>query len=169
MVESPLKENRDLRARKGSDRIQINNLLAAVCVAALALLLASTEGEPIIWSVAQLSLAIPILVLSSLTYSKTVYRDSQKEYETWDKFGWLSHSLGYLLLLNAITIYLYSMGTQFIAWLFIFTVVGLYIIYSVVDIYLEKERLFEKGSKLIFYLAVLFLGSIAPISFNWIN
>lgn len=67
---------------KGSDRILINSILAAVSIAALAVMLDSKEHKLNAWSIAQLAMSIPFLITSSLAYAKTCYRHDD-EYYTW--------------------------------------------------------------------------------------
>ena len=94
------------RSKKGSDRIQINNILCAVCVAALSLLLGLSRDKLSEWTIGQLAVAIPLLVTSSLCYAKVGYR-STDEAATWDTLGWLGHSVGYAAVLNATGTMLY--------------------------------------------------------------
>ena len=67
---------------KGSDRILINSILAAVSIAALAVMLDSKEHKLNAWSIAQLAMSIPFLITSPLAYAKTCYRHDD-EYYTW--------------------------------------------------------------------------------------
>src|SRR2546427_12711804 len=90
----------DYRSKKGSDRIQINNILCAVCVAALSVLLGLSRDKLSSWAIGQLALAIPLLVTSSLAYAKVGYRHSD-ESRRWDTLVWLGHSLGYAAVLIA--------------------------------------------------------------------
>lgn len=159
-------EQQPLPRNKGSDRIQINNLLAAVCVAALALLLTSTQFKPSQWSVVQFALAIPVLVSSSLAYAKTTYRDVS-EYRLWDFFGWCCHSLGYIMLLNAMVIFLNQASDPLVAWIFLGVIVLVYVLYSTIDVAAKRSRLLEKSLKLGFYLFLIGLGSVLPLVCGW--
>lgn len=147
---------------KGSDRIQINNILSAVCIGALSILLGLSSDELSGWTVGQLALAVPCLVTSSLAYAKICYRPSD-EYRVWDRLGWVTHSLGYIMILNAVGIMLYRRSFPAIAWGFITVATSLFVVYSVLDIAARKQRLGEKGLKLGLYLLSFLLGSILPI------
>lgn len=147
---------------KGSDRIQINNILSAVCVGVLSILLGLSTSALSGWEVSQLALAIPFLVTSSLAYAKLCYRPSN-EYRIWDKLGWITHSLGYIMILNAIAIMLYRSNFPVIAWGFIAITGLLFTVYSVLDIIANKKRFREKGLKLGFYLLYILFGAIVPI------
>jgi len=145
---------------KGTNRIQVNNILSAVCIGVLSFLLFSNiRINP--WVVGQLSIAVPLLITSSLAYAKVCYRHQEAKY--WDMFGWLTHSVGYVMILNSITIYIYEQSESRVAWLFVIMVVILFIFYSFLDIILKRKRLVEKVLKLLFYLLLLLAGSIMPI------
>ena len=158
------KEN--LRAR-GSDRIQVNNLLSAICIGALFFLLSTSNQRINEWTTIQLSVAIPLLITSSLAYAKTCYRDFQ-EFRKWDILGWLTHSIGYLFILNAIFVLLYQSKYLFSAWLFIGSVLLLFVVYSVTDVLAKKSRWNEKLLKLILYFSIIFFGSILPMLSGWV-
>ena len=147
---------------KGSDRIQINNILSAVCVGVLSILLALSGSQLSAWTIGQLAFAIPCLVTSSLAYAKICYRPSD-EYRAWDRLGWVTHSVGYIMILNAMGIMLYRSDYPAISWGFIALTIILFVAYSTLDVIARKSRLKEKGLKLGFYLLSLFLGSVLPL------
>jgi small-conductance mechanosensitive channel len=157
----------DYRSKKGSDRIQINNILCAVCVAALSVLLGLSRSKLSSWTIGQLAIAIPLLVTSSLCYAKVGYRSSD-EARRWDTFGWLTHSLGYAAVLNATGTMLYRSGFVRVTWVFVGVVLSLFLIYSLVDVHAKRHRLNEKVLKLLFYLALLFVGLVLPILAGWV-
>jgi len=146
---------------RGSDRIQINNLLTAVSITVLAVLLSISKPGLSGWIIIQLAITIPCLVTSSLAYAKMCYRGTD-EYHIWDNLGWVTHSLGYIMILNAITILLHQ-NYPMIAWILIGVTVLLFFIYSGLDIVAKRRRLKEKGLKLGFYLLLIFLGAVLPI------
>jgi len=160
-------EEKELRSKKGSDRIQINNILCAVCVAALSVLLGVSIGKQSSWTIGQLAVAIPFLVTSSLSYAKVAYRSSN-EAKRWDTLGWLGHSIGYTAILNSTGILLYDRGFVQVAWVFLGVVVWLFLIYSVVDVHAKRKRWKEKLLKLSFYFALLFIGLVLPIVAGWV-
>ncbi len=158
--------SRDLIRIKGSDRIEINNILSAVCIGVLSVLLGLSKDGLNVWMIGQIALAIPCLVTSSLAYAKTCYRD-RHECHIWDAFGWATHSLAYILILNALSIALYYSGQLAIAWIFVAVALLLFVLYSVLDIVADKRRLVEKASKLLFYIVLLLAGSVVPIMLGW--
>jgi hypothetical protein len=151
---------------KGSDRIQINNILAAACTAILSVLLGLSGTRFSGWMVVQLAAATPLLITSSLAYAKLGYRDV-KEYPIWDTMGWVTLSLGYNMLLNSLAIMLYNSGYAAVCWWFIGIILALFITYSVADIVAKKKRWKEKTWKLAFYLALIGLGAVLPILAGW--
>jgi hypothetical protein len=162
------KDKREELSRvKGSDRIQINNILAAACVTILSVLLGLSGVQFSAWMVVQLALATPLLVTSSLAYAKTGYRDA-REYHVWDSLGWATLSLGYVMLLNALAIMLYTTNYSAASWWFIGVTILLFVVYSVLDVRASKKRLKEKSWKLGFYLALMFLGAILPMLAGWV-
>jgi hypothetical protein len=152
---------------KGSNRIQVNNILSAVCLAALSVLLSQSGERLSDWVIGQLGLAIPFLVTSSLAYAKICYRTGP-ECDLWDGLGWFTHSVGYIMILNATTILLHLKGYATSAWLFLGVTVLVFVLYSVLDIVAKRSRLVEKGWKLLFYLLALFAGSALPILAGWV-
>lgn len=151
-------------ANKGANRIQINNILSAICLAALSVLLGS--GEPITaWAIGQLAMAIPLLVSSSLAYAKLCYRSDEWWY--WDTLGWFTHSAGYLMVLNATFLLMARKGYPDAAYAFLGVSVGTFALYSLVDAVLKPYRWFEKTWKLLLHLAGLFAGSLLPLLVGW--
>jgi small-conductance mechanosensitive channel len=150
---------------KGSDRIQVNNILSAVCIGVLSVLLTVSPARVGTWVLGQLAIAVPCLITSSLAYSKTAYRP-ESEYRTWDFLAWITHSVGYLFVLNSVALLAYASNYAVAAWLFIGAAATLFVVYSVIDIALKGRRLKEKVLKLAFYLVLLFVGSVLPILFG---
>jgi hypothetical protein len=157
----------DLIRTKGSDRIQINNILAAACIAVLSVLLGLSGQRFSNWMILQLAAATPLLVTSSLAYAKLCYR-SLDEFPIWDNLGWVTLSLGYNLLLNALVIMLYTSGYWAASWWFVGAIVVLFVSYSTLDILASRKRLVEKLWKLGFYLVLLFCGSVLPMVAGWV-
>jgi hypothetical protein len=117
--------------------------------------------------VIQLAAATPLLVTSSLAYAKTSYRDS-RECIMWDRLGWFTLSLGYLMLLNSLTIMLYTSHYRAASYWFIGVSILLFAVYSLLDVRADRSRFVEKGGKLTFYVGLVFLGAILPIAAGWL-
>lgn len=155
-----------LGRQKGSERIQINNNLTAVCLGILVIVLSISTTSMSVSVLVQLALAIPFFVTSSLAYSKTCYRTAN-EFRHWDTLGWCAHTLGYIAVINATMLLVYRSGFHTIAWIFLICVFALFIIYSIIDINLKPARRWEKLIKLGLYALLFFMGSIFPIAKGW--
>lgn len=156
-----------LRA-KGSDRIQINNLLSAICIGVLTVLLSLSQNIISEWVLVQISCAIPALIISSLSYAKISYRNL-KEIKKWDYFGWGLHIFGYLMIINSLLLLLYQKSEFICFWIFLIFTYTIYLVYSVLDIINNIQNFKEKIIKICFFSLFLFSGSILPILEKWIN
>lgn len=144
---------------KGSQRIQINNILSAIAVAIIAILISNNSTVKISdWIITQLSASIPLLITSSLFYAKTCYR-GKKEYPYWNFAGGIAHSLGYFGIINAITLLMYFGGYLIASWVLIISVFFLVILYSSMDVMLNKKRLVEKIIKFVLYISIIAIGT----------
>jgi hypothetical protein len=152
---------------KASDRIQIINLLAAAAITVLSVLLAISDRIYSPWIVIQLSVSIPLLVTSSLAYAKIAYRP-ESECPSWDTLGWVTLSLGYNMILNAVALMLYATGYSLPAVVFLLTALAAFIAYTLVDLAGKRGRLKEKSFKLSLYAFCLFLGGALPILAGWL-
>lgn len=152
---------------KGSDRIQINNILGAAAIAILSVLLGLSGQRLPAWMLFQLATATPLFVTSSLAYAKVGYRP-ESEYAVWDALGWATMSVGYIMLLNSLMLMLYASTHRAVSWWFLGATVLLFASYSGLDVIVNRKRLGEKAWKLAFYLALLFCGSVLPILAGWL-
>ncbi len=159
--------NPDSLRMKGSDRIQVNNILAAAAITVLSVLLSFSDRPYSPWIVIQLATATPMLVTSSLAYAKLSYRQD-REFARWDMLGWATLSLGYIMILNAVGLLLHTRGYPESASAFLTASMALFIVYTGVDLYCSRKRLKEKAVKLTIYAVCLFLGSALPILANWV-
>jgi hypothetical protein len=164
MSTAPQQTLDSILANKGANRIQVNNILSAICLAALSVLLGT--GEHITpWAIGQLAMAIPLLVSSSLAYAKLCYRSDEWWY--WDTLGWFTHSAGYLMILNATFLLMARKGYPDTAYLFLGVSVGTFVLYSLVDAVLKPHRWLEKTWKLLLHVSALFAGSLLPLLAGW--
>jgi hypothetical protein len=152
---------------KGSNRIAINGLLSAVSLAVISMLLVDKiRVSP--WIVGQLSTAIPLLVTSSLAYEKLAYRSSVKEQKAWDRVGRICHSIGYLFVINALVLQLYSFGYGYAAYATLVVVVALHLLTLVTKIAVGEDRRAVAVRRFLLYLATISLGSAGPIIAGWV-
>lgn len=147
---------------KSSDRIQINNILAAASITILSLLLGISNQARSPWIVVQLAMAIPLLVTSSMSYAKLNYRP-QKEFKIWDYLGWCTLSVGYVMMLNALGLMLYISGYYLPSIWFLIVTIACFTVYSGLDAAVNKKRVKEKVFKFTVYMFIIFGGAIFPI------
>lgn len=158
------KPSLDLAHRKGTDRIQINNLLSAVSMAALSVLL-STDYEFNTALIGQLALSVPLLIISSLSYAKIAYRPIG-EIHVWDNYGWWTHTVGLTMIMNAMALLLWQTNNVEIAIIFIAVNISLYTIYSVIDIFTKRSRMAEKLRKICIHILLILCGALLPILYK---
>lgn len=157
---------------KGSERIQINNVLGAISIAVLAILAGSKNPHPgyiIIFS--ELAIAIPCLVTSSLLYSKMCYRPAI-EYKYWNGSAWATHTVGYFLIIDALFLLLCTNFFPIPAIILLLTTFLLVVVYSIVDVItaetkeVKLERLKEKMVKGLCYILLILVGLLTPLLFK---
>jgi len=142
--------------QKSANKVTINSFMmgALFFVLTLIITLGSNKfSSPII---CQLFLAVPLLYVSSLAYSKIGY---WKETYEWDALGWFANTIGNLFVLNAIGLLALEFSralTDIYFSLFCF----LMILYTIINIRQNKKILYEKLFKLLFLLLIVFFGGI---------
>lgn len=157
---------------KGSVRIQINNVLSAICIAMVSILVGA-KTHPLLLNtiLSYLASAIPMLVTSSLLYSKICYRPSS-EYKYWNGWAWTTHTLGYFLLIDSIFLLLFTQGFTLPSLMLLIVTSLLILVYSIMDVVAGTktktsfDRFAEKTVKLGFYLLIIFLGALGPLYLN---
>lgn len=152
-------EGHEFANLKGSQRIQVNNILAAISIALIPILITDSSTKKISdWIMVQLSASIPLLITSSLFYTKCCYRP-QKEYDWWNSAAMITHSLGYFGIINSTALLMYYHGYTTASWSLIIAVVISLLCYSAIDVFLKPTRFIEKLLKLIFYLLTIRVGT----------
>ena len=142
--------------QKSANKVTINSLMmgSLFFILTLIITLDPTKFSPAI--ICQLFLAIPLLYVSSLAYSKIGY---WKETYEWDAFGWFTNTVGNLFVVNAIGL-LASKFSHTLSIVFFSLFCLLMIIYTFINIRQNKKILHEKVFKLIFLLVIIFFGGI---------
>ncbi|MBI3888879.1 hypothetical protein HY311_03790 [Candidatus Nomurabacteria bacterium] len=142
--------------QKSANKVTINSFMMGSLFFVLTLIITLGSSEFSHAIIFQLFLAVPLLYVSSLAYSKIGY---WKETYEWDALGWFTNTLGNLFVINAIGLLAlkFSLGlSQIYFALFSF----LMVIYTLINIRQNKKIFYEKMFKLIFLLLVVFLGGI---------
>ncbi len=145
---------------KASNRVGINRSLIAIAIGVFFLTVNLNKQilmEEIL--VLQLVLSIPMLLVSTLAYSKLGYR---KKTNRWNILAWITFILGYTFLLNIIGILLSNtVGTR--TALIYFTVTWLVsLAYSIIDISYSKVVWKERLLKDILFTAIIIFLGILP-------
>jgi len=110
---------------------------------------------------AQLILSIPLLLTSTLSYSKIGYRE---KVEKWNLLGWITFVIGYAFLINVVGILVGNVLSVSLSLIFFATSWILTVTYSLVDISYEKTTLKERMSKdLLFILIQIVLGVLVVL------
>jgi hypothetical protein len=149
--------------QKASMRITINSAMMGALFFMLTFILANGYEKFNFLVITQLFLAIPLLFVSVLAYSKIAY---WKESKVWDLYGWITSNLGNIILLNAIGLMVIKISKGLSATYFVLTLF-LMVIYSTINIvyapFMTKQKLF----KLLFFFVVMFIGGVLPLILAW--
>jgi len=144
---------------KASTRIGINSFMMGSLFFILTLIWVVSPEKFNVVIVVQLVLAIPLLFVSSLAYSKIAYR---KETKLWDIFGWFTNNLGSIFVLNSVGLMAASFSRN-ISFLYFGLTLSLMLVYSLINIIYEPHTFKEKLFKFLFFLVVLLFGGVLPL------
>ena len=142
--------------QKSVNKVTINSFMmgSLFFVLTLIITLGQAKFSPVI--IFQLFLAIPLLYVSSLAYSKVGYW--QETFE-WDVLGWFTNTTGNLFVINAIGLLALEFSKN-LAFTYFTLFCVLMIIYTMINVRQNKKILREKLFKLFFLLVVVFFGGI---------
>ena len=115
-----------------------------------------------IFTLIQLIMAIPLLYVSSLAYSKISYSE---EVGMWDALGWFTHNIGSVIVLNAVGLMTISLSRN-ITLLYFFLLILLMAIYSTINMVYNPKEQGEKIFKFFFFLLVVIVGGLLPLLFG---
>ncbi len=99
----------------------------------------------------QFILAIPLLYLSSISYTKVAY---WKEVELWEYLGWFTGTTATALVLNVIGILIFFLGYPLVTLIYFFTLWSLLLIYTLINIYYNPDQKRIKLFKFFFFVAI---------------
>ncbi|MFA5051227.1 MAG: hypothetical protein WC499_03885 [Patescibacteria group bacterium] len=144
---------------KSISKVTINSFMmgSLFFVLTLIITLSPERFSPLV--IYQLVLAIPLLFVSSLAYSKIGY---WKETSGWNTLGWFTNNIGNLFVINAIGI-VAAKFNLILAYVYFSIFSILMIIYTLINIKYNKKKTVSKIFKLIFLLVIIFLGGILPL------
>ena len=130
----------------------------------LGLVWTTNSADPLksnIFTVSEIILAIPLLYVSSLAYSKIGYSE---KYPLWDTFGWFTNNMGSIFILNVVGLMTASIH-EYIALAYFSLILILMAIYSTINIVSQPHKKSEKIFKFLFFLLVLVVGGLLPALF----
>lgn len=106
----------------------------------------------------QLVMAIPLLFVSSLAYSKIAY---WKETKLWDILGWFTNNTANIFLLNVVGLMISQLLRELALYYFSLNLI-LMLIYSTINVIYQPKSLGEKIFKYLYFVIVMFFGGIRP-------
>lgn len=151
---------------KADTRININSMLVAVSATVLFIISAINPSLFIqeFWLALQLVLIIPLLITSSLAYSKLGYK---KETRRWNTLGWVCFVIGFAFMINVTAILMNALGLMQIGLILIAVNFLLIFIYAVFDHKYGDGSIAEEILKY-FLLVIIQIVFGLGVILNWI-
>lgn len=156
------KEDKDIfetKPEKAISKITINAFMIGSLFVILTLIWTLDPHKFSLIIISQLVLAIPLLYVSSLAYTKLGY---WKETRLWDRFGWFTNNIGNIFVLNVIGLIAATVYKN-LAFVYFGLILFLMLIYSVINVIYKPRALKEKLFKFVFFLIILSIGGIIPL------
>ena len=142
--------------QKSANLVTINSFMMGSLFFILTLIITLDPNKFSKYAIYELVLAIPLLYVSSLAYSKIGYSE---ETPAWDTFGWLTHTTGNSFVLNAVGL-VASKFNQSLAYVYFAILLFLMIIYTITNIKHRKELWIQKIFKLFFLVVIIIWGGM---------
>ncbi len=142
--------------QKSANKITINGFMVGSLFLILTLIITLDPQKFSPAIIYQLFLAIPLLYVSSLAYSKIGYYEKTF---AWDMLGWFTNTVGNLFVINSIGL-LALKFSHTLSVLYFSLFCTLMILYTLINVRQNKKVFHEKIFKLAFLLVIVFLGGI---------
>jgi hypothetical protein len=145
--------------QKSANKVTINSFMMGSLFFVLTLITTLGKNEFSSLIMFQLVLAIPLLYVASLAYSKVGY---WKETYYWDVLGWFTNTTGNLFVMNAIG----AVAATFdpvLARAYFSLFILLMFIYTAINIAGHPAAWAQKLFKLLYLLVVIFVGGVFAI------
>jgi hypothetical protein len=149
---------RQPRPEKSSNRVSINAFMMGNLFFIFTLIWTISPEKFSPYILAQLVLAIPLFLISSLSYSKVGYWE---KHEAWDRFGWITNTVGNIFILNVIGLMTASFFRN-LALVYFALIILLFGIYYAINVKYKPHTKNERIIKFILFLIILFFGGILP-------
>lgn len=144
---------------KSATRVSINAFMMGSLFFILTLIWTLNPEKFNLIIITQLVLAIPLLFISSLAYSKVGY---WAHHEVWDRFAWITNTIGNIFVMNVTGLITASLFPKLALVYFALTIFLIFIYYLINMIY-SKHTIKERLLKFLLFIVILYLGGIRPI------
>ncbi len=158
----PKKEVFRTNPEKAASKVAINSFMMGSLFFILTLALTLSPERVSQVMIFQLVLAIPLLYVSTLAYSKIGY---WRETKTWDYLGWITNTLGNIFVFNAVGLMTNSMYHEVALAYFIATIL-LMLCYSIINVIHEPSTAAERIFKYVFFVIFIIVGGLMPVILN---
>lgn len=155
---SPFKAN----PHKADSKIKINTSLIVVCITLLGIIWTFAPERLNFPILLQFVLAVPLLYISSIAYTKIAY---WKEIKLWDYLGWFTGTTATAFVLNIVGILTYLLGYSVLALIYFGVLWGCLLIYTLINIHYNPRAVGFKIFKLLFFIVIQLIFGIGVIYF----
>jgi len=142
--------------QKSANKVTINSFMMGSLFFVLTLIITLDPNKFSQAVIFQLVLAIPLLYVSSLAYSKVGYWENIYD---WDVLGWFTNTTGNLFVINAIGLLAFKFSHG-LAYIYFSLFCLLMLIYTLINIKYKKTIWYSKLFKLAYLLLIIILGGI---------
>ncbi|MFA6227477.1 MAG: hypothetical protein WC631_03325 [Candidatus Paceibacterota bacterium] len=149
----------ETNAAKASNKLTINSFMMGSLLFIFTLIWTLSPDRFDLNLISQITLAFPLLFVSSLAYSKIAYWHETK---LWDTFGWFTNNLANILILNSIGLMVASINKTLSISYFSLLLIAMFI-YSVINVIYTPSALSEKIFKYLFLVTGIILGGVLMI------
>ncbi len=160
-----LKEE-DIRKSKSSERSKINLSFLGTCFSLFTFIIAINSKilQSNFLLATELSIAIPFFLSSVFARTKLAYTRRPK---MWDKFGYITFTIGYSFLLSVVGILLSTLVSVKIGMIFFSLNILMAITYSAFEVVESKDKLKSRILKDLFFIILLVIFGILPSLNVW--
>lgn len=148
--------------QKASTRVTINSFMMGSLFFIFTLIWTLNPERFSIFIISQIVLAIPLLFVSSLAYSKIGY---WKDVKAWEALGWFTNNVGNIFILNAVGL-MTARVDRMLAIAYFALMIILMTVYSSINIYYRRWAMRQKLLKFGYFLFVMLLGGLIPLLFQ---
>lgn len=142
--------------QKSANKVTINSFMMGSLFFVLTLIITLDPNRFSRLVIYQLVLAIPLLYVASLAYSKIGY---WKETYAWDALGWFTNTTGNLFVINAIGLVAAKFDLT-LAYIYFLLFSLLMITYTIINISGNKKAWLQKIFKLSYLLMIIICGGL---------